>query len=145
MTVDEKKKYLRQYRYLEGRVNSLCDELAKWRSLAERVTPVLSDMPKGSGGDRLPRTVEKIIELEQELDAQIDQMIDTRREIEKAVAAVDDQRLRDVLRYRYIEGMTQEETAERLELSSRQIRTLEKVAEKRIPLPVISGSTCVIL
>lgn len=126
MTVDEKKKYLRQYRYLEGRVNSLCDELAKWRSLAECITPVLSDMPKGSGGDRLPRTVEKIIELEQELDAQIDQMIDTRREIEQTVAAVDDQRLRDVLRYRYIEGMTQEETAEAINVSVRWEIALEK-------------------
>ncbi len=134
MTVDEKKKYLRQYRYLEGRVNSLCDELAKWRSLAERITPVLSDMPKGSGGDRLPRTVEKIIELEQELDAQIDQMIDTRREIEKAVAAVDDQRLRDVLEQHYIRGLTWEDVAQIMKIDTRWVYRLHIKALQKLTI-----------
>ena len=134
MTVDEKKKYLRQYRYLEGRVNSLCDELAKWRSLAERITPVLSDMPKGSGGDRLPRTVEKIIELEQELDAQIDQMIDTRREIEKAVAAVDDQRLRDVLEQHYIRGLTWGDVAQIMKIDTRWVYRLHIKALQKLTI-----------
>lgn len=62
MTIKDKRAYLRRYQYIDSRVNSLCEEITRWRSLAAKITPVLSDTPKGSGGGNpLQHAVERII------------------------------------------------------------------------------------
>ena len=104
------KEYLQQYKVLDCYINSQVEELEKWKSLATKVTPTYSDMPRGSGGaDRIQSAVEKICEIHHRLDESIDRFVNLRSDIQRKIDAIDDQSLRMILKYRYIDGTTFEQ------------------------------------
>lgn len=112
VTNQEKKKYLLQYRGLEGEINQLLEEKSRLRAQAEKMTSSYSDTPKGqTDGNSLARVVEKIIELEEKLNDRIDKQVDLRMQIEKSIETVADYRLREVLIRRYILGQKWEDIA----------------------------------
>ena len=105
MTIEEKKVLLQEYRKLDGRINRALDEKRRWEELAVRISPVYSDMPRGGGnGDKLTEAVQRIVDLEAEIDRDIDRLVDLRQWIERNIDAVEDTRLRDILRRRYVDG-----------------------------------------
>lgn len=117
-----KKEYLRQYKYLDNRINRQLEEIQRLKSLAEKITPTYSDMPKSHNEqNQIQSAVEKIMILEHELDVLIDKYIDLRREIENKISAVDDLKLQDILKYRYIDGLTFEAIAIKMNYSYMQI------------------------
>lgn len=86
MTNQDKIAWLRRYREAAAEQDRLMAEIARWRSLAERVSPTLSGMPAGSGGPaRMIAAVERLDELEAELAEQIVERVATRREIGQAI------------------------------------------------------------
>lgn len=113
MTNQEKKQYLLQYRNNESEISRTIEELTRWESRARRVTSGWSDLSSGTSnqGDRIQTCVEKIIEMQNKLAEQIDRGVALREDIEKAIGAVADDRLRLLLRYRYIDGYTWERIA----------------------------------
>lgn len=119
MTNQEKIQYLSRFLCLDRRIERKCEELSRWRERATKITPTLSDMPKSpsSGADSIQTAVEHIIELESEINADIDQLTDTRREIQEAIQTVKDEKLQLLLEYRYIDGMTWEQIAVKMEYS----------------------------
>ena len=121
MTNGEKKAILCEYQAIERRILRLMEEKARWMAKATAVTPTYSDMPKGAGSDKIQGAVEKIWEIEKRLDQEIDKQVDLRRRIESAVEGLGDGRLRDVMRYRYIDGMKWEEVAVVMHYSYMQI------------------------
>ena len=78
------KEYLSQYGQLNREIDRLLEEKARWMALALRVTPSLSEEPKGGGqpGGRIPAAVEKIAEWEEKINEKIDRLVGLRREIE---------------------------------------------------------------
>ena len=122
MTNGEKKAILSEYRAIERRINRLIDEKAAWNAKAMATTSSFSDIPRSGGGaDKIQTTVEKIIEIEEKLDHEIDAMADLRNRIEAAVEKLEDGRLRDVMRYRYIDGMKWEQIAVEMHYSYMQV------------------------
>lgn len=123
MTNQEKKQYLLQYRNNESEISRTIEELTRWESRARRVTSGWSDLPSGTSnqGDRIQMCVEKIIEMQNKLAEQIDRGVALREDIEKAIGAVADDRLRLLLRYRYIDGYTWERIAVEMHYSWRQV------------------------
>ena len=119
MTNQEKIQYLSRCKILDRQIERKCEELSRWRERATKITPTLSDMPKSpsSGADSIQTVVEHIIELESEINADIDQLTDTRREILEAIQTVKDEKLQLLLEYRYIDGMTWEQIAVKMEYS----------------------------
>lgn len=112
MTSQEKKKYLSKYQNLDSMINRKLEECEKWRDLAEKITPTLSDMPKSQiSGNRVESAVEHIVELEQEINRSVDELVKLRKDIESSLQTVKDDTLRKLLEYRYIDGMTWEEIA----------------------------------
>lgn len=111
MTNAEKKAILLEYQAIERRINRLLDEKRGWMEKATAVNPVLSDMPKGGGTDKIQNAVCRIADIEADIDRQIDRQIDLRARIETAICAIPDGRLRDLMRYRYIDGLTWEQIA----------------------------------
>lgn len=121
MTTEEVKTWLRSYRYLKSEVERLEEELAEWRSKAEKMTRELSGMPSGSGGgDKVPACVEKIWELERELSAKLAGMVEQRKEIERAIEALPDKQ-KQLMRYRYIDGMKWEKVAVEMNMEYRWV------------------------
>lgn len=107
MTNQEKKQYLNRYQITNKQIDQKCAELAEWRSKATKITPTMSDMPKGNGSEnRLESAVEKIMEIEEGINADIDKLLEIHREILQAIEAVNDPDLCLVLKYRYINGFT---------------------------------------
>lgn len=111
MTNQEKKEYLLGYQHLNQRINCLLLEQQQWRELATRVSPNLSGMPRGGKGGGAQGAISKIIDLETQINAEIDKLVDKRREIEGIIRAVEDSTLRTLLEYRYINGKKWEEIA----------------------------------
>ena len=135
MTNGEKKAILLEYRAIERRINRLIDEKAAWNAKATATTSSFSDMPRSSGGsDKIQTTVEKIIEIEEKLDHEIDALVDLRNRIEAAVEKLEDGRLRDVMRYRYIDGMKWEQIAVEMHYSYMQVCRLHGKALLEIML-----------
>ena len=119
LTNQEKIQYLSRHKNLDRRIERKCEELSRWRERATKITPTLSDTPKSpsSGADSIQTAVEHIIELESEINADIDQLTDTRREISEAIQTVKDEKLQLLLEYRYVDGMTWDQIAVKMEYS----------------------------
>lgn len=118
MTNQEKKKWLLEYRKLDQDIERDMEELQRLKSRAEKITSMVSDMPKGSQqGDSLQRSVEKICELKASLNQRIDAAVEKRKEIEAVIETLEDKTLQLLLRYRYIDGMTWEQIALKLNYS----------------------------
>ena len=135
MTNAEKKAILSQYRWAEKRIARLVEEKTAWMAKAAAVTPVYSDMPKGGGnGDRVPVAVERIVEIERELDREIDRQADLRVRVEAAIRGLSDPKLRDLIRYRYVDGMTWEQIAVELDFTYQWVCALHGRALDQISL-----------
>ena len=92
MTSQEKKAYLERYKEADREIDRLCEELSRWRALATKITPVLSQEPAGSceGGNQIELAVEKIIALEGQINAKIDEALIIRQRVEDAIQTVQD-------------------------------------------------------
>lgn len=131
MTNAEKRDYLREYKSLDVRIDRLQAEKEKWEERATRITPTYSDMPRGGGcADKLQDAVIHIIDLEREITTDIDRLVDMRRKIEASIQTVSDERLREILRLRYIDGETEEKTAESVGIND--IRWLRRLTARAL-------------
>ena len=131
------KEYLRQLSRKDARINALIERQQRYRELAQRRTPVYRDTP--GGGRRCASSVEeyvaKIVDLEREIDRRIDEYVDLTREIEAAIDKVGDDRCRNILRYRYINGWSWEKIAREMHYDERWVRRLHGRALARREIP----------
>ena len=128
---EKKKQYLKRFLQMERQIEQKVDELTRLRSLAEKITPSLQAEPcAGSrdGGCPLERAMEQIIEMERQIDRDIDSMAIIRQEVHQTIAAVGCTVYRDVLRLRYINGMTYEQISSRTNYSLVHIYRLHNSA-----------------
>ena len=133
---EEKIRWLKSYRGLLAEIQRLQREIERWRSIAEKVTPTLSavrfTVPDGS---RIENAVEKIDTLHTRFADALSALVDRRMAIETAVDAIPDERLRLILHYRYIDGMTFDAIAEKMCFSSKWTRKLHKSALEFLEVP----------
>lgn len=114
MSSQEKKNFLMRYRDCEREIVRLEEEIARWQSRAERITAGYSPAP-GAHGETRDRIQEAVCEMAELRGALYDRLLDAaavRREIERAIASLGEERLRLLLEYRYIDGLTLEAAAE---------------------------------
>jgi len=130
MTNKDKIKYLKRYINLDREIERKLEEVARLRSKLTRVTEVYSTEPRG-GGTIYGKTEEilaKIVDLEKEIDADVDRLIEVRDSIKSIIEAVEDDRERLLLQYRYLDGKTFEWIAAEMNYSWRQIHRLHSRA-----------------
>ena len=128
----EAKEYLLQYKDAQREVDRLINERARWIARATKVTPTYTGMPHGdSGEDRMQDAVERLSEVEKELNEKIDKLVDLRREVEAVVSTIGDPLLETVLRYRYIDCMSFEKIAVIMDYSYDHVIRLHGWALKR--------------
>lgn len=119
---EQKIRYLSRYRRLNQRIDRLLEEQGRWREKAMRITPVLSPVPGGGGsGSPIERPMDKVLEIDAEINREIDALIDLRRDIQGAIEKVPDENLQLLLTYRYINGLSFERIAEKMNYCERQI------------------------
>jgi RinA family phage transcriptional activator len=126
----DKIKYLKRYINLDREIDRKLEEVARLRSKLTRVTEVFTAEPKG-GGSIYGKTEEilvKIVDLEHEIDADVDRLVAVRDSIKSIIEAVEDDRERLLLQYRYLDGKTFEWIAAQMHYSWRQIHRLHSRA-----------------
>lgn len=106
------KEYLMQIKKLDRLVENKLVELEQWKALATSVTQQLTpDRVQTSGNQqKMADAVCKIIEIEADLDACIDRLVNTRREVTKTLERLN-AGYYDILHKVYVQGQTMDEYA----------------------------------
>lgn len=132
---EQKIRYLSRYRRLNQRIDLLLEEQGRWREKAMRITPVLSPVPGGGGsGSPIERPMDKVLEIDAEINREIDELQTVRQEIRAALNQLEDENLELLMEYRYIDGLTWERIAEKMDYSRQWIFSLHGKALQKIEL-----------
>ena len=109
---EQKIRYLSRYRRLNQRIDRLLEEQTRWRERALKITPTLSQAPGGGGsGSPIERPMDKVLEIDIEINREIDEMQIALKEIRETLNQLEDENLKLLMEYRYIDGMTWEQIA----------------------------------
>ena len=136
MTNKDKIKYLKRYITLDREIEHKLREIDHWRAKLTRIMPVYTTEPKGGGSIRgkTENIIAKIVDLEKEIDADVDRLISIRDNIKAIIEAVEDDRERLLLQYRYLDGHTFEWIAAKMDLSWQWVHKLHSKALAKIIL-----------
>lgn len=116
------KEYLSQYKDLNDSINAKLEQVGELRRKAQTVGSGNSDGAHSSTPrDRIGEITDRIVDLEREINEDIDRSIDLQREIRAAIATVPEVRLRTLLELRYINCLTLEKIAVRMDYCYMQI------------------------
>ena len=130
---EKKIKYLSRYIPLSRRINRMLEEQYRWKCLAMKVTQNFSPAPGGGeSGSPIERPMDKVDELERKITQAIDELADIRMEIEAVLGQLEDDTLRKLMEYRYIDGLTCEQVAEKMHYSWRHTCRLHGEALAKI-------------
>ena len=132
------KEYLSQAYRLDQRINSKIEEVARLREMAMSISsPILGDKVQTSRSTDAPfvRSLEKIIDLEEIIDAEIDTLVCLKKQIRTVVEGVQNTDERLVLRYRYIHNCTWEQIGNELNADARTIRRWHGDALLKVKIP----------
>lgn len=142
MTTWQKKEYLRGYLRAYKKAQHIGADIARLRMRYAYPSAVqYSDMPAGAGGPRdLSEYMVKVEELERDLNRQLDECIRLEVQIRRDIDMLEDEREREILRLRYIDGMTWEQVASSIPCDVRTAtrahgRALEAFCPS-LPMPV---------
>lgn len=121
---------LRQYIALEREMKQIDEAITRLRTKLEKpLSPAVSPLPKSQPpldptGDMLA----KMVDLENLYAEKWDQLIDLQYRIEVAIGQVDDSTERQILRYRYLEGLDWIEICVRMSYSWKQTHRIHNRA-----------------
>lgn len=136
--VDRKTSWLRRYLANEGEIERLRGEITHWEDMA--LPGAVLDMTRGAAfapgvGSSVERLYERVEALRAQLAAEVERRVALRYEMEGAISAVADERWQLLLRLRFIEGCSLEETALRMHYSYRQLCTISRQAVESVVIP----------
>jgi len=127
------KEYLKQIYRLDRRIELDRRKIEKLRAVLD-YKPPSGGSGSGSSADRIPDTLAKIIEYEEQAERLKKIYIEIYETAEQAVKAVEDPVLREVLERRYLLYQKWEEIAEAMHYTPRRIYQLHGRALQKISL-----------
>lgn len=136
MTNQEKKELLNGYIKAKKRFDRISDAMLEVRAYATKITPLLSDMPKGGNGsgNKIERAIERLDSLAGDLEEQAVRMREAMKQVQSAIQTVPDETLRLLLELRYINGYTWEQIAVKMNYSYVHVCRLHGAALNQIML-----------
>ena len=131
------KEYLGQAYRLDQRINSKLEQVLSLRDLTTKATATMSDMPGGGSRNvyKMQDIIGKIVDLEDEINADIDQLVDLKREMVAVIKAVENPEYQTLLELRYLCFKTWEQIAVDMKYSTRNIYMLHDAAIGSIKIP----------
>lgn len=124
-------KYLESYKWLNAEIEDDEERLARLDARLYSPGAVkISDMPKGGQPVTMESLVAKRIELMEQINAKCVQ----RNKILKQIESMPDHRDRRILKLEFIDDLTHEETAERINYSVTQTRRYYEIALEHFEL-----------
>jgi len=124
------KEYLGQAYRLDQRINSKLEQVMSLRDLATKATSTLSDVaPSGTRNvHRMEDIIVKIVDLENEINRDIDNLVDLKREMVSVIKAVTDPEYQTLLELRYLCFKSWEQIAVELRYSIHHLYKLHNAA-----------------
>ena len=133
------KEFLRRAREVDRRVDEAQERMERLRARLESGRQTnLNGMPRGGGAD-WTETADRLIELEQRVNAQVREMVRWKLDAIGAIRSVGEPRLAEVLELYYIDGMTWEQVAQRMGLDVRWVYRLHGKALLLVKVPEGGG------
>lgn len=134
------KEYLMKIRWYDVLIDSKLEELERLNAMVRRITPVMSDAGGAGGGnaDRLGDTVAKIVDLREEINRDIDEFVNIKREARRLMRKLENTDHFKVLHKRYFQGKSIKQIATEMGYSyggmkkfhSAALQAFEKVLEE---------------
>jgi hypothetical protein len=108
------KDFLRQVEMLDVRICNKLIECRLWRDKALSITASVGGEKVQSSGNsqKMETAIIKCIDMESEIDALVDELIDTKRKVISTIERLDSPTEYDILHKRYIQGLTLQEIAD---------------------------------
>lgn len=131
------KQWLSQYRRISTRIETKLEEIERLRALAERCTAAYGERTPGgtSDPDRRATIIARIIEMQNQLEAESGELLETQQAIQNAIHNVGDDRMQLLLEMRYIKGESWIKISRALNYEERNTYYLHGAALKRIHPP----------
>jgi len=131
------KEYLSQAFHIDQRIDSKLAQVMRLRESATKCTQTISDMPRASSPNlqTLESTICKIVDLENEINADIDKLVDLKAEARRVINAVADPDQQLILELRYLSYKNWEEIAEELGYGMTWIHKLHGRALANVIVP----------
>ena len=98
------KEYLGPAYRIDQRINSKIDQISSLHALATKATTTISDMPGSATRNvhRMEDIIVKIMEMEEDINAEIDTLVDLKAEIMDVIKSVDNLEYQTILELRYL-------------------------------------------
>ena len=107
------KEFLNQAYRIDQRINSKLEQIISLHALATKATSTLSDMPvsKTESQSRMADVIAKIVDLENEINADIERLVEIKKDIVSTIKRVQNPELQTLLELRYLCFRTWEQIA----------------------------------
>ena len=128
------KEYLSQAYRLDQRIDAKIEQVMSLRNLAAKATSTLSDAaPSGTQNvHRMEDIIIKIIDFENEINADIDRLVDLKREIMRVIKALPNPEYQTLLELRYLCFKPWEQIAVEMGYSIDNVYKLHRMALKTL-------------
>lgn len=129
--------YLSQAYRLDIRINSKIEQVASLNDLALKATSVITGMPHSpnKGKSSMADTIDKIIDLQAEINRDIDTLVDLKAEIVTVIKAVENTEYQTLLEKRYLNYMSWESIAVDMGYSIQHLYRLREKAYAEVKVP----------
>lgn len=118
------KQYLSRLRQIETRIEHKQQELAMLDTAAQRITPSAGGAGGGGSSDKVGNTIARKVDLEREIDADIDELVDKRDKIINQIHEMDNPEYMRILFARYVKHMPLKRIAEDMHYAYPSIRRM---------------------
>jgi len=131
------KEYLNQAYWLDKRIDSKLEQLSALKDMATKTTSVMSDdvVSHTRNVHSMQDVIAKIIDMQAEINADIDHLVDLKREIMQVIKAVQNPEHQTLLELRYLCFRSWEYVAEELGYNVRHVYRLHDEAVEQITIP----------
>lgn len=131
------KEYLNQGFRINEYIDAKIEQIAMLRELAKKTSVTISDMPGSPNHDnsKVEEIIIKIVSLEDEINRYIDKLVDLKKEIMEVIDNVEDPQECLLLNLRYLNFLTWEQIAEKMDCSVRNVHIVHSKALENVVVP----------
>lgn len=131
------KDYLSQAYRIDQRINSKIEQVSSLNNMATKATSTITDMPGSATRNihRMEDVITKIIDMQAEINADIDKLIDLKAEIMDAIKGVDNLEYQTILELRYLCYKPWEQIAIELGYSVNNVFKMHRKALEEFKVP----------
>lgn len=136
------KEYLKQAFHIDRRIKDKLERISSMHDLATKATSVITGMPGSATHDphSMQEVIAKIIDDEKVVSADIDKLVDLKRDISHTIEQVSDENEKMLLEQRYLNFKSWERLAEDMNFSlrwvhimhGRALKSVEKILSERV-------------